>query len=141
MSESEDEVQFVHKQKIVHYGSLEEEERRRLEAHSQNNSESDDSDDSGDRNGSDGHSGEGPGSAAEYLALEEERMSREKQLLLDELERKKRARKLNVPTDDGQVKSILREIGHPICFFGEGPADRRERLRNILAKDETVTAL
>lgn len=75
------------------------------------------------------------------MALEEERMSREKQLLLEELERKKRARKLNVPTDDGQVKNILREIGHPICLFGEGPADRRERLRNILAKDETVTAL
>lgn len=68
-------------------------------------------------------------------------MTREKKLLLDELERKKRARKLNVPTDDTQVRTILRDIGHPICLFGEGPADRRERLRTVLAKDETVTAL
>lgn len=44
MSDSDDEIQFVHKQKIVHYGSLEEEERRRLEAQPQNDSESGGSD-------------------------------------------------------------------------------------------------
>lgn len=59
--------------------------------------DSDDSEDEGEK-------------SAEYLALEEERLSREKQLLLEELERKRRARKLNIPTDDGQVKYSLRDI-------------------------------
>jgi len=41
-----------------------------------------------------------------------------------------------VPTDDGQVRAQLRELGEPICLFGERPADRRERLRNHLAELE-----
>jgi hypothetical protein len=28
----------------------------------------------------------------------------------------------------------LREIKHPISYFGEGPIERRERLRNLTAK-------
>jgi U4/U6 small nuclear ribonucleoprotein PRP4 len=28
----------------------------------------------------------------------------------------------------------LRELGHPICLFGEDPGDRRERLRNKIAE-------
>lgn len=45
----------------------------------------------------------------------------ENQELLEELERKKRARKLaNVPTDDKKVRIRLRELGEPITLFGEG---------------------
>jgi U4/U6 small nuclear ribonucleoprotein PRP4 len=44
-----------------------------------------------------------------------------------ELERK--AQTLPIPTNDKDVKLRLREMGHPICLFGEGPGDRRERLR------------
>ncbi len=48
-----------------------------------------------------------------------ERARFENQTLLDELERKKKARNLAVPTDDGRVKARLREIGEPITLFGE----------------------
>jgi hypothetical protein len=30
----------------------------------------------------------------------------------------------------------LRRFNEPICLFGEGPAERRDRLKNILAKME-----
>lgn len=37
-----------------------------------------------------------------------------------------------VPTDDTKVRIRLRELGEPITLFGEGPADRRDRLRELL---------
>jgi len=37
-----------------------------------------------------------------------------------------------VPTNDKEVKSRLRELGLPICFFGEQPQDRRERLSKAI---------
>lgn len=52
-----------------------------------------------------------------YLGSERARM--ENQVILDELERKKKARNLAVPTDDNKVKARLREIGEPITLFGE----------------------
>eukprot|EP01097_Dermamoeba_algensis_P000518 TRINITY_DN1178_c0_g1_i1.p1 TRINITY_DN1178_c0_g1~~TRINITY_DN1178_c0_g1_i1.p1 ORF type:complete len:502 (-),score=108.84 TRINITY_DN1178_c0_g1_i1:180-1652(-) len=54
--------------------------------------------------------------------------------LLEQLEREKRARQIAVPTKDVQVKQKLRELGEPICLFGEEPPERRNRLREILAK-------
>lgn len=48
-----------------------------------------------------------------------ERARIENQLVLDELERKKKARTTAVPTDDNRVKARLREIGEPITLFGE----------------------
>lgn len=48
-----------------------------------------------------------------------ERARMENQALLDELERKKKARSMAVPTDDGRVRARLREIGEPITLFGE----------------------
>jgi U4/U6 small nuclear ribonucleoprotein PRP4 len=33
-----------------------------------------------------------------------------------------------------QVKTELRQLGEPICLFGEGPAERRNRLRELLGK-------
>ena len=52
-----------------------------------------------------------------YLGSERARL--ENKVLLDELERKKKARNLAVPTDDNKVKARLREIGEPITLFGE----------------------
>lgn len=57
--------------------------------------------------------------------LGSERARQENKVLLDELERKKKARSLAVPTDDNKVKARLREIGEPITLFGE-----RVRLRS-----------
>jgi len=56
--------------------------------------------------------------------------------LLSQFDRKRRAAQLVVPTDDGKVKAKLRELGEPITLFGEGPADRRDRLRELLLVEE-----
>jgi len=48
-----------------------------------------------------------------------ERARIENQVILDELERKKKARTMAVPTDDNRVRARLREIGEPITLFGE----------------------
>lgn len=49
-----------------------------------------------------------------------------------QLDRKRRAAATVVPTDDTRVRARLRELGEPITLFGEGPADRRDRLRELL---------
>ena len=43
-------------------------------------------------------------------------------------------RPIVVPTDDVVVKRQLRDLDKPATFFGEGPAERRERLAEILMK-------
>jgi U4/U6 small nuclear ribonucleoprotein PRP4 len=48
-----------------------------------------------------------------------DRVRVENKVILDELERKKKARFMAVPTDDNRVKARLREIGEPITLFGE----------------------
>lgn len=53
--------------------------------------------------------------------------------VLAQFDRKRRAAQLAVPTDDGRVRARLRELGEPITLFGEGPGDRRDRLRELLS--------
>ncbi|KAL4798214.1 WD40-repeat-containing domain protein [Aspergillus venezuelensis] len=52
--------------------------------------------------------------------------------IISQFERKRRAAAMAVPTDDTRVRMRLRELGEPITLFGEGPADRRDRLRELL---------
>ncbi|VDD76836.1 unnamed protein product [Mesocestoides corti] len=52
---------------------------------------------------------------------------------LETIELKKKARLIQVSTEDTEVKYYLRQLGEPICLFGEDGADRRERLRMLLA--------
>jgi len=66
--------------------------------------------------------------------LAEERQSE----LMQEFEKRKMKRSINVSTDDKMVKAKLRELGHPICLFGEGPANRRERLRDLFSVFEQL---
>ena len=70
---------------------------------------------------------------AEYMEIEDS-ISKEKKAVQDELERRKRVRLMNVSTDDNEVKKGLRAVGEPICYFGEGPADRRQRLKEVLVR-------
>lgn len=58
---------------------------------------------------------------------------RDKTALLEEFERKKKARQITVSTDDSEIKRSLRQLNEPICLFGEGPAERRIRLRELLS--------
>ncbi|CAK7226106.1 hypothetical protein SCUCBS95973_006087 [Sporothrix curviconia] len=53
--------------------------------------------------------------------------------LLAQLARKKIAATVVVPKEDSKVKEKLREIGEPIIYFGETPAERKARLRDVLA--------
>ncbi|CAI5717515.1 unnamed protein product [Hyaloperonospora brassicae] len=72
----------------------------------------------------------------EVLELSESsRAAQEKHAqLLRRVEAEKRARHVTVPTIVEEVVQRLRQIGEPITLFGERPADRRERLRDILSR-------
>ncbi|VDM51037.1 unnamed protein product [Toxocara canis] len=64
--------------------------------------------------------------------------------VMAEFERRRRARTLTLPTDDGHVKLLLRKLNEPICLFGEDKLDRKERLRTILStmpEDEVTRIL
>jgi len=50
------------------------------------------------------------------------------------MELQKKAKNILVPTNENEVKAQLREMKHPVTYFGETAADRRERLRQLLAK-------
>ncbi|CAH0488065.1 unnamed protein product [Peronospora farinosa] len=74
----------------------------------------------------------------EVLELSESsRAAQEKHAhLLRRIEAEKRARNIVVPTIVEVVIRRLRQLGEPITLFGERPADRRERLREILSRLE-----
>lgn len=67
------------------------------------------------------------------MDLEDLDVNKDRQALLEEFERRRKARQINVSTDDTEVKKDLRQLEEPICLFGEGPADRRNRLRELLS--------
>ncbi|XP_061589529.1 U4/U6 small nuclear ribonucleoprotein Prp4 [Cololabis saira] len=123
----EDDVGPAVKRSRVFYGSLEEKERARLSSEMVNSIliRSD-----GVKAGI--KAGNINISSGETMELEE-RGSERQQEALAEFERRRRARQITVSTDDAEVKAGLRALGEPITLFGEGPADRRERLRGILS--------
>ncbi|WFD36234.1 hypothetical protein MCUN1_003112 [Malassezia cuniculi] len=58
------------------------------------------------------------------------------------LEARQAERQVTVPTSDRRVKELLRSFGAPITYFGEAPADRRARLRDlIVARGQPVAPL
>jgi U4/U6 small nuclear ribonucleoprotein PRP4 len=60
--------------------------------------------------------------------------------ILSQFQRKRRAAAIAVPTDDGRVRGRLREMGEPVTLFGEGPGDRRDRLRELLTIQAEIDA-
>lgn len=54
--------------------------------------------------------------------------------VMRQLEAKRRARTIPLPTNDFDVRRLLRQLAEPITLFGEGPPDRRERLRGVMAR-------
>ena len=67
------------------------------------------------------------------LSAESKESQQEHARLLKQFEASKRARTIIVPTNTEEIKKQLRELNHPITLFGEGPGDRRDRLRDVLA--------
>lgn len=61
--------------------------------------------------------------------------------ILGQFNRKRLAATIAVPTDNGRVCTKLREMGEPITLFGEGPADRRDRLRELLTIQTEMAGL
>lgn len=51
------------------------------------------------------------------------------------IEARRIARALHVPTDDAEVRRGLRARGLPVCYFAEDAHDRRERLRDAMARE------
>ncbi|KAL9119763.1 MAG: hypothetical protein Q9187_003677, partial [Circinaria calcarea] len=56
-------------------------------------------------------------------------------ILLSQFLQRRRAAAIAVPTDDGRVRASLRGMGEPVTLFGEDAGDRRDRLRQLLAKE------
>ncbi|XP_058473062.1 U4/U6 small nuclear ribonucleoprotein Prp4 [Solea solea] len=124
MSDDEDGPPIV-KRSRVYYGSLEEKERERLVRGGSMSSRS-----SAVKAGID--AGNINISSGETMEMEE-RVNEHQHEALAAFERRRRARQITVSTDDAEVKAGLRALGEPITLFGEGPADRRERLRSVLS--------
>lgn len=67
--------------------------------------------------------------------------SADKAAIINQLNRKRLAATIAVPTDDGKVRSKLREMGEPMTLFGEGPGDRRDRLRELMTIQAELAGL
>ena len=52
------------------------------------------------------------------------------------MQAKRRATAIAVPTDDNRVRRRLREMGEPMTVFGERPENRRDRLRALMFAQE-----
>lgn len=61
--------------------------------------------------------------------------------ILNQFNRKRLAATIAVPTDDGRVRARLREMGEPVTLFGEGPSERRDRLRELMTIQAEMSGL
>jgi U4/U6 small nuclear ribonucleoprotein PRP4 len=61
--------------------------------------------------------------------------------IMNQFNRKRLAAAMTVPTDDARVRARLREMGEPITLFGEGKAERRDRLRELMTIQAEMAGL
>ena len=80
------------------------------------------------------HTGGGEAEERSELSAASAATRERQEELLREFEQRRRQRSVAVTTDDSQVRKQLRALGEPITLFGEGPGDRRDRLRKKLAE-------
>ncbi|KAK4879201.1 hypothetical protein RN001_007347 [Aquatica leii] len=123
MSDDDDEVNYVKKRRTIHYESLEKAEKARLEVTSD--------DDNEDFKVSSVVQSSQIYISNEYMELENS-IAKEKHFWKN-LKNVRKARPINVSTDDGEVEKNLRQLNEPVRVFRKGPADRRNRLHDILA--------
>lgn len=103
MDDDED-LKYVKRAKTIHYGSLEEAERRKATEGPSTSAGPSTSTSAGNINVS-----------HQYMKIEQPKMTTERQLVLDEFERKRKARQITVSVDDHQVQAHLRHLEEPIC--------------------------
>jgi len=79
----------------------------------------------------------GPTDGPQTLPFSESmrRKQEEHEATMQRFEKKRTTERVAVPTNDLYVKLRLRELGEPICYFGESKIDRRERLRDVMIKE------
>lgn len=115
----DDDISYVRRNKIVHFGSLANSEQL---GNTQKNAAT---------------SGSNVQVSTEFMSLSKDENPNpldDQTEILEDFERKKRARLIMVSTDDNEVRKDLRQLGEPITLFGEGPAERRARLRDLLSR-------
>jgi len=108
----DDDIQYIKRKRVVHFGALDKEGIPDREEAADGNVQI----------------------STEFMEMEKSIMPNDKVELLEEFEKRRRVRAITVSTNDAEVKADLRSLGEPICLFGEGPADRRTRLRELLGK-------
>lgn len=121
---SQDDIKYKRKN-VIHYGSLEDTERQRLKSVVEGGA--------GPSSSAGGNANINISTSYERI-IPEAKITADRQNALEEFERRRRARQIAVSTDDIEVRAHLRNLNQPICLFGEGPGDRRERLRQLLAR-------
>ncbi|CAI5485271.1 unnamed protein product [Closterium sp. Naga37s-1] len=108
----------------------EEKEEKSGDGEGEDEEDEDEEEEDEEEGGEGGVKGEG----VEYELSETGKRAKERQeQMLKELEMKRRARALAVPTSDTAVRLRLRAIGEPITLFGEREMERRDRLRSFMA--------
>ncbi|GBF89870.1 U4,U6 small nuclear ribonucleoprotein [Raphidocelis subcapitata] len=73
--------------------------------------------------------------ASTFELTESARRDKEEQeKLLAEFELRRKIRATLVPTEDGKVREMLRQLGEPVTLFGEREMERHDRLKRIVAE-------